>query len=161
MIFKRWWNRVAGTPARYLMRIMSRREPQQEYDGIRLIVADFWLAPSAKRFFDRTREALVRAASGAPRAYTEFRKDVQQLLLWSQSEVSPYHRFQLAAVVPPRIALEADTLCYAAWLLHTSGLLHGQDEAQVRSEELLQSLETADRTRVAEWLADVTARRPP
>jgi len=150
----RWWrNRLAGIPARLLMRIMARRHPQQEYDGIQLIVADSWLVPSAERFFSRTREALARAAAGAPQAYAKFRKDVQQVLLWGETEESPYHKFQLAAVVPQRIALEAETRCYAAWLLHTSGLFENQAEAQARSGEFLASLDPDERTRVDEWLA--------
>jgi len=156
-----WWNRVIGIPVRLLMRIMSRREPKQEYDGIRLIVADFRLVPNAERFFERTREALTRAASGAPQAYADFRRDVQQVLLWGETKASPYNRFQLAAVVPPNIALEADIAYYAAWLLHVSGLLHGQDEAQARSGEFLRSLEPDERTRVTGWLTSVTEHGSP
>ncbi len=155
------WNRVIGIPARLLMRIMSRGEPVQEYDGIRLIVTDFWLVPSAERFFERTREALIRMAAGAPLAYGDFRRDVQQVLLWGQTKAVPYNRFQLAAVVPPKIALEADTACYAAWLLHTSGLFYGQGEAQARLEEFLRSLELDERTRVLDYLSGVTERGPP
>jgi hypothetical protein len=160
MGFRRWWSRLAGTPARVLMRIVSRRVPHQEYDGIRLVVADFWLEPSAERFFDRTREALARAASGAPRAYSELRKDIQQVAFWGQTEAPPYQRFQLAAVVPQRVALEADTACYAAWLLYTSAYLHGEDEAHARSEEFLRSLEPDERTHVTEWLASIREHGP-
>jgi hypothetical protein len=160
MNFRRWLNRLGGIPARLLMRIMARRYPQQEYDRIRLVVTDDWLVPSAERFFSRTREALAKAAARSPQAYAKFRKDIHQVLLWGQTEESPYHKFQLAAVVPPRIALEAETLCYAAWLLHTSGLIQNQAEAQARSGEFLASLDSDDGARVAAWLASATEREP-
>ena len=81
-VFRRFWNRVISIPARLLMRIMSRRQPQQEYDGIQLIVVDFRLVLNAAHFFAQTKDALLRAASGAPGAYSEFRKDVQHVFLW-------------------------------------------------------------------------------
>lgn len=158
MALRRWWNQVIGIPARWLMRVLSRRNPWQEYDGLRLVVVDAWLAPRAEEFFDRTRQALARANSGAPQAYSRFHKDVRQVILWRQKVPSPYHKYQLAALVAPIIALEADTACYAAWLLHTSGLFYGQKEAQRRSERFLQSLEPAERTRVAEWLNNMVHR---
>jgi len=161
MGLRRWWNRLTGIPARMAMRFFARQVPTQEYDGIRLVVADYWLEPSAERFFERTREALAKVASGAPRIYPEFRKDVKQVVLWGQSDAPPYQRFQFAAVVPPRVALEADTLCYAAWLLHASGSLHGEAESRARSEEFLRSLAPDERTRVADWLASATERGPP
>jgi hypothetical protein len=149
---RRWWNQLTGVPARLLMRIMARQYPQEEYNGIRLIVADDWLVPSAEQFFSRTREALATAANRAPQAYAKLRKDVQQVILWDQTEAPPYHKFQLAAVVRPRVALEAETLCYAAWLLHTSGLFQNQTEAQARSGEFLASLDSDYRACVAAWL---------
>jgi hypothetical protein len=152
MRLRRSWNRLVGTPARLLMDILRRRVPHQEYDGIRLIVADDWLEPSAQRFFDRTREALARAASGAPRAYMELREDIRQVALWGQDEAPPYQRFQFAAVVPPSVALEADVPYYSAWLLYTSGYPHGKDEAHERAEEFLDSIEPELRRRIAEWL---------
>jgi hypothetical protein len=160
MDFRGWLNRLGGIPARVLMRIMARRQPQQEYDRIRLVVTDDRLAPSAERFFSRTREALARAAAGAPQAYAKFRNDIRQILLWGQTEEPPYHRFQLAVVVPPRIALEGETLLYAAWLLHTSGLSQSQAEAQRRSGEFLASLDFDNGAHVAAWLAAATEREP-
>jgi hypothetical protein len=53
MDFKRLLNRTGGIPARVLMRVMARRYPQQEYDGLRLVVADDRLASSAERFFSQ------------------------------------------------------------------------------------------------------------
>lgn len=156
MNFRRWLNRVSGVLARLLMRIMARRHPQQEYDHIRLIVTDDRLAPSAERFFSRTREALARAEAGAPQAYTKLRHDIHQVLLWGKTEASPYQKFQLAAVVPPRIALEADILYYAVWLLYTSGLFQNQAEALARSREFLAFLDPDDGARVAAWLASAT-----
>jgi len=156
MDFKRLLNRTGGIPARVLMRVMARRYPQQEYDGLRLVVADDRLASSAERFFSRTKEALATAAARAPQAYAKFRKDIHQVLLWGKTQESPYHKFQLAALVPPQIALEADTLCYATWLLYTSGLSENKVEAQARSGEFLASLEHDEGTRVAAWLTSAT-----
>jgi hypothetical protein len=155
-----WWTRVSGLPARWLMRFLSRREPHRDYDGIRVMVGDHWLAPSGEVFFERTRTALAAAAAGAPRAYVKFRKDIQQILLWGETEEAPYHRFQLAAVVAPSIALQADTASYAAWLLYASGLPHGREEARTRSEELLGSFEPDQRRRIREWLVERTERQP-
>jgi hypothetical protein len=142
------------------MRTMSRRDPQQEFRGIRLLVADPWLMPQAERFFERTKEALLEAASRAPHAYAEFHSDVQQVLFWGEANASPYNRFQLAVVVS-RITLEADTLSYSAWLLYTSGLLYGRDEAQARAEAFLTSLAPDERSRVVKWLTNVTERESP
>ena len=72
-----------------------------------------------------------------------------------------YNRFQLAAVVSPSIALRADPVSYAVWLLYTSGIFHGHDEAQARSAELLTSLAADELVSVAEWLTRVTECRPP
>jgi hypothetical protein len=155
-----WWTRVSGLPARWLMRFLSRREPHRDYDGIRVMVGDHWLAPSGEVFFERTRTALAAAAAGAPRAYVKFRKDIQQILLWGETEEAPYHRFQLAAVVAPSIALQADTASYAAWLLYASGLPHGREEARIRSEELLGSFEPDQGRRIREWLVERTERQP-
>jgi hypothetical protein len=157
----RWWNRVTGIPARLLMHAMARREPWREHDRIRVMVADAWLTAHTERFFERTSEALARAAADAPGAYAELREDVRQVLLWGQGGVSSYNRFQLAIVVPPSIALEADAVCYSAWLLHASALLLGPEEAQARAEELLRSLEPDERAWVGGWLTSVTERGPP
>jgi hypothetical protein len=159
--FRRWWNRFIGLPARLLMRVASRGQPQDEYHDIRFIVTDRFLLPNAERFFERTRMALDTAESRAPQAYEALRKDVQQVFLWGQTDAMPYNRFQLAAVVSPRVALEADTMRYAAWLLYTSGLLYGRDEAQARSEELLASLEPDGRGSIAAWLRQVIEHEPP
>lgn len=154
MAFSRWWSRLAGAPARGLMAILSRRVPHQEYDGIRLVVADSWLDPRAERFFARTEEALAAAASGAPRAYAALRQDVEQIVLTLQTNAPPYQRFQLAAVAPVRVALEADIQQYAVWLLHTSAYMHGEQDARARSEEFLESLEPEQRADVSAWLAE-------
>jgi hypothetical protein len=90
----------------------------------------------------------------------KFRKDIQQILLWGETEEAPYHRFQLAAVVAPSIALQADTASYAAWLLYASGLPHGREEARIRSEELLGSFEPDQGRRIREWLVERTERQP-
>jgi len=156
--FKRLLNRIGGIPARVLMRVMARRYPQQEYDGLRLVVPNDRLAPSAERFFSRTKEALTTLPAWAPQAYAKFRKDIHQVLLWDKTQEAPYHKFLLAAVVPPQIALEADTLCYATWLLYTSGLSVNKVEAQARSGEFLASLEHDEGTRVAAWLTSATER---
>jgi hypothetical protein len=154
MTFRRWRSRLAGMPVRVFMAFLSRRVPRQEYDGIRLVVADRWLEPSADRFFDRTKEALAEAASGAPRAYPALREDVRQIVLSRQTGAPSYQPFLLAVVVLPPVAFEADPFCYAAWLLHTSASLHGEDEAQVRSGEYLSSLAPEQRARVAAWLQE-------
>jgi hypothetical protein len=156
MDFKRLLNRIGGIPARVLMRVMARQYPQKEYGGLRLVVPDDRLAPSAERFFSWTKEALATAAARAPQAYAKFRKDIHQVLLWDKAQEAPYHKFLLAAVVPPQMALEADTLCYATWLLYVSGLSVNKVEAQARSEEFLASLEHDEGTRVAAWLTSAT-----
>ena len=152
MDLRRWWNRVAGIPARVLLQITTRQLPRKEYAGIQLIVAPEWIISRAEQFFDHTIQALERAASGAPHAYTELQKDLLYIILWRQPVESPYHRFLVAALVPPKVALESDTLSYAAWLLHTSGLSHNEGQAQIRVEELLASLEPTERSRIVEWL---------
>jgi hypothetical protein len=151
-VLRRLWTRVIAFPTRLLMSIMSRGQPRDEYLGIRFMVADRWLLPEANRFFQRTRTALQAAELRAPHAYAELCKDVKQVLLWNQTTTRPYNRFQLAAVVSSDIALRADMMCFTAWLLYTSGLLHGQNEAQLRSGELLASLEPDQRGAVAAWL---------
>jgi hypothetical protein len=140
------------------MRAIVRRCPQREHDGIRLIVADEWMVPEAEQFFSRTIEALASAKSGAPQGYAAFRKDVRQVILWRQPGAPPYQRFQQAAVAPRTIALEADTNCYAAWLLHTSGRLHSQAEAHARTEEYLATFEPDERDRIANWLTGIAER---
>jgi hypothetical protein len=160
MGLKRLWDRVAGAPTRWLMERYSREHPRREYGGIRMIVADEWRFASAERFFERTEQALAEAAARAPQAFAAFRADVQQILLWGETEEPPYHRFQMAAVVPPSV-LDSDPRCYAAWLLHTSARPHGAEEARLRSAELLDSLEPDERARVAEWLARTTKGPPP
>jgi hypothetical protein len=154
-------NRILGIPGRFLMRIAARQYPQRQHDGVRLVVADSWLVASAERFFERTTDALTLASISAPEAYANFRRDVEQVFLWGERNALPYNRFQLAAVVPPSIALEAGAACYAAWLLHISGLLVSEAEAKARSDALLWSLGPEERNRVAGWLANVSGRGPP
>jgi hypothetical protein len=115
------------------MNVLSRREPRADYDGIRLIVVDPLLAPSAERFFAEPERRLPKHRVMAPHGYAAFTKDVQQVLLWRQSEsASPYNGFQLAVVVPPEFDLEADIVRYAAWLLYASGLFGGKNVAEAR-----------------------------
>lgn len=155
MDLRRWWNRVAGVLPRALMHIMMRQLPHQEYDGVQLIVAPEWIVSRAEEFFHRTIQALEIAALGAPHAYAELQKDILHIVLWRQPVESPYHRFLVAALVSPKIALESDLLFYAAWLLRTSGLSRSKDQAQVRVEEFLGSLKPAERSRIVELLINV------
>jgi hypothetical protein len=158
---KRWWNGLIGLPARAFMRRMLRRHPQKVYDGIPIIVADSSLTPHAKRLLDQTERALRLAHSVAPRAYSNFRKDVLQVLLWDKPGARPYHRFQRAAIVPRQVALESSDAKYAAWLLYVSGLPYGEGEARARSEQFLVALPPDERVRVAEWLTSMSERGPP
>jgi hypothetical protein len=151
---ERWWCEIAGLPARVLMAALSRRVPHQEHDGIRLVVADRRLEPDAGRFFARTRDALEAVAVAAPRAYAALRFDVWQIVLSLDDDAPRYQRFQLAAVVPPRIALQPVTARYAAWLLHTSAYFRGEDEAAARAQEFLRTLEPDRRARVSSWLEE-------
>jgi hypothetical protein len=153
--FRRWWTRAISLPARLLMRVASQGQPQEEYQDIRFMVSDREVMPRAEQFFEQTRVALQVAEQRAPHAYAELRKDLHQVLLWGQTKAMGYNRFQLAAVVSPKVALESNSACYAAWLLYTSGLLHGQDEAEERSGELMRSLRSDERDLVAGWLTRV------
>jgi hypothetical protein len=137
------------------MRRLSRRLPQQFHEGIGLIVADEALARQAETFFERTAAALRVAESRATRAFTKFRKDVEQVLLWGRPDAPAYNRFQLAVVVPPRIAFDAEIDCYAAWLLRASAHQHGKAESDLRLQEFLTSLDRERREQVEAWLSTV------
>jgi hypothetical protein len=155
---RRLRNRFTAIPTRFLMGLLSGQRPRKDFDGIALIASDPSLTLKAGLFFERSTSALMRAQTGAPVAFGEFRQDVREVLLWGQSKAPSYQRFQLAVVVPPRIALEADLNCYAAWLLYTSGLIYGRDEARARSNDFAHSLNSRERTTVAEWFVDETER---
>jgi hypothetical protein len=150
-----WWERFVTLPARLLMQRLSSELPRKNFNGIELIVADPTLADRMEAFFDQTSKALASAASCAPTAYADLRNDVQRIILWDGQRTSLYHRFQLAVLVPPKLAFESDTVSYAIWLLYMSGLSQGIRSAQDRSEEFLDSLEPPERTRVSRWLSAV------
>lgn len=155
-VLERWWGRIGGAPTRALARRLSFRLPRQSHDGINLVVADPRLESEAVRFFAHTQEALRFAATRAPKGYIELRKDIQSIVLMSEPQTSPYHRFQLAALAPVQIALESDASSYASWLLYVSGLSRGRQRAVDRVEELLLSLNPDERQRVGAWLAAKT-----
>ena len=152
---RRWLNRVLAYPAQAMMRSLSRQRPQELYEGIRLIVADEGLARHAESFFERTAASLRMAESRAARAFTEFRKDVEQVFLWGRPGAPAYNRFQLVVVVPHRIAFEAEIDCYAAWLLRASAHQYGKAEGDLRLQEFLTSLDRERREQVEAWLSTV------
>ena len=153
-----WTNRVAGFPARTLLRATTGTRPQKVYDGIRFVVADVELTPSAERFFNRTTEALTVASLGAPSVYAKLQSDVEMVLLWGQSERLPHHQYLLALIVPPPIALQVPITNYAVWMLFASGLFTSQAEAQARADEFFASLSREERDRTAEWLTSEVER---
>jgi hypothetical protein len=145
--FGRWWARIVGAAPRALARRLSPH-PRSSHDGIDLVTTEPRTAAHADAFFARTAEALAAAAARAPGSYAQLRKDMKSVILWAQPAPSPYHRFQLAALVPPDIALEADTESYAAWLLYTSGLGRGRESALDRAEEFIRALPPDERNHV-------------
>jgi hypothetical protein len=152
----RWWGRIGGAPTRALARRLSSRLPSQSYDGINLAIADPRLESEALHFFAHTQEALRSAATRAPKGYAELRKDIRSIVLMAERQTLPYHRFQLAALVPLHVARESDVSSYASWLLYVSGLLRGRQRAMDRAEGLLLSLNPGERQRVRAWLAAET-----
>jgi hypothetical protein len=126
---------------RALARHLSSTLPRASFDGLELVVGDARLAQDADRFFERAIEALSYAKSQAPTAYAQLGKDVRTIVLRPETTTAPYNRFQLGVVVPPEIALEADTPTTAAWLLYASGLSRGTDEAVARASEILRGLD--------------------
>jgi hypothetical protein len=134
------------------MRFLSSGLPRERYGRIEMVVLDQTLAPSADRFFERTTSALDAAASRAPGAFGHLLRDVRQVVLSAASVPSPYHRFQLALLVSPRVAFEADLHCYTAWLLFVSGFSISESVARERVLEFEQTLEQSERTRVRSWL---------
>jgi hypothetical protein len=149
---RRRWAALVGAPMRALARRLSSRFPRASYDGIELVVGDPLLAEDAEQFFTATIEALRYAAAQAHTSYARLRKDVKTIVIRRESTESPYHRFQLAALVPANVALEADGVAYAAWLLHTSGLSRGPQEARKRTSEILRDLNPDQQDEVRAWL---------
>lgn len=149
----RRWSRIVGAPTRALARRLSARLPRASYDGVDLVVGDPALVHDAERLLDRARTALGYAASQAPSTFARLRQDVKTIVLGAGAAGPPYNRFQLALLVPAEVASEAITPAYAAWLLYASGLSRGTAEARARAEELLVTLDEAER-------GDVTARLP-
>jgi hypothetical protein len=117
-----------------------------------MIVLDGSLATKSDLFFAGTCRALDIASERAPNAYAALSRDVQQIVLRKRSATPSYHRFQLAAVVTPEIALEADVTWYAAWLLYTSGISRGVSYADRCVDELMETLDPTERKRAHEWL---------
>jgi hypothetical protein len=56
------------------------------------------------------------------------RKDLKPIVIGHVSAESPYHRSSLLRLCRPEWLWTRGTVTYAAWLLHTSGLLHGRRE---------------------------------
>lgn len=148
---RRGLNRVAGLPARALMGALAKRVPNRIHDNIQLVVADPLLGHSAARFFGRTVEALEHLANMAPAAYSAFRKDVERIVLVIRPNTS-YQRFQFAISLHPRLLQEANLNQFAAWLLQTSALVHGDAEATSRTELFLKTLKQEERVDVEAWL---------
>ena len=141
----RWWSRVSSAPMRALARRLSRRLPHDSYDGIELVLSGPAFAQQAQAFLDGTREALRFASARAPCSYARFREDIKTIFLVEEDHPSlPYHRFQLAVLVPRSVAL-ADVSVYSTWLLYASGLSRSRDEARDRTSELLDTLDANQR----------------
>jgi len=134
------------------MRLLSRQRPQRRYDGISLVVADEAFVRQAEPFFGRTAGALAIAASGAPVAFAEFRRDVERVLLWGRPGAPAYNRFQLAVIATPPIALEAEVDCYAAWLLRASA--PDSNQGEIRLQEFLASRDSDRRSQIEAWLSN-------
>jgi hypothetical protein len=117
-----------------------------------MIVLDGSLATKSALFFAGTCRALDIASERAPNACAALSRDIQQIVLRKRPAAPSYHKFQLAAVVTPEIALEADVTWYAAWLLYTSGISRGVSHADRRVDELLETLDPTERKRISEWL---------
>lgn len=145
-----WLDHVLTYPARALMRLLASQRPRRRYDGIGLIVADEGFTRHAEPFFERTASALRLAASAAPRAFAEFRHDVEQVSLWGEPGAPAYNRFLRAVIVAPPIALEADIDCYAAWLLRASAPESEQGAARVN--EFLATRDSDRRSQLENWL---------
>ena len=154
IVIRSWWARFAGAPAREFMRLFSTRLPHAWHSGIRLIVLDRSLATKSDLFFAQTSKALDIASERAPNAYAALGRSVRQIILRERSrpKTPSYHRFQLAAVVTPEIALEVEVGLYTAWLLYASGLSRGVVAAERAADEYFESLDPADRRRGSEWL---------
>jgi hypothetical protein len=149
---RRSWAALVGAPARALARRLSSRFPRASHDGIDLVVGDPRLVEEAEHFFTATVEALRYAAARAPTSYARLRQDVKTIVMRRESAESPYHRFQLAVLVPANVALEADAVAYAAWLLHASGLSRDPQEAAKRTSEILKGMNPDQQDRVRAWL---------
>ena len=145
--FGRWWAQLVGAAARVLARHPSPFA-RQSHDGIELLVTEYRPQAEVDAFFARTKEALSAAARLAPGSYARLRADVARIILWPRPAPSPYHRFQQAVLVPVDIALEAEALPYAGWLLYVSGLSRARQTALDRAAELLDALLPAERRRV-------------
>jgi hypothetical protein len=154
IILRSWWARFAGAPARRLMGCLLTRLPHASHSGIRLIVLDRSLATKSDLFFARTSKALDIASERAPDAYAALRRNIQQIVLRERTRPATpsYHWFQLAAVVTPDVALEANVGSYATWLLYASGLSRGVFHAEQCADEFLKTLDPTERRRASEWL---------
>jgi hypothetical protein len=119
---------------------------------LELLVSDPGLAQQAELFFKRTTAALDYAAAHAPSGYVKLRKDVRSIVLTDDTTGVPYNRFQLAILVPGRVALEADAPAYAAWLLHVSGLSRDRHEAAERASAIESTLDPALRDQLQSLL---------
>ena len=160
MRLSRWWDRVAGVPARALMRLTSSELPHRSHDGFQLVVGDIEDAPRSERFFSRTVAALDFVASMALGVHEDLRQDLHQIVLWREGSARPYQKYLLAAVVPPRIAFESTAEEYAAWLVDTSATALVEQAARARVAKFLACLDVTDASRIAEWLARVRGGSP-
>jgi hypothetical protein len=125
-----------------------------------LVVGDPLLVGEAEHFFSATADALRYAAVRAPTSYARLHKDVRTIVLRREHAESPYHRFQLAVLVPVKVAFEPDTARYATWLLYASGLSHGQREANEYTSEILRGMDVEKRNELTEWLEASLRLRP-
>jgi hypothetical protein len=137
---------------RSFARRLSASLPQASHDGLELLVGDVDLVQQAESYFARTKDALSYASAHADRSYAKLREDTRTIVLRRETTDPPYNRFQLALLVPAKVALEADAPTYATWLLYASGLSRGTREAVDRSSPIERTLTSPQRDQLRAWL---------
>jgi hypothetical protein len=154
---KRWWNSVLSALPRALAGRLTKDLPRLTHDGIELVFFDASQTHMAEQYFERAISALRLAAAADAKAYAELKGDVKRIIFWKSDTGLPYHQFQQAIIVPPEVAQEADPNCFAAWLLHVSGMSE-QSVSSERSAMFLKSLPPDEAARVSQWLTDTMQR---
>jgi len=154
---QRWWNTALSALPRALAGKLIKDLPQLTYDGIELVYFDPSQTHMAEQYFERAISGLRIVAAVAGEAYAELKGDVKRIIFWKCDTGLPYHQFQQAIIVPPEVAQESDLNCFAAWLLHVSGMSEHNASSE-RSAEFLRSLPPDEAARVSQWLTDTMQR---